>query len=113
MKLAGYYQVEHVKDECEDILLAMPASAARLRQADSHDLKKQYERCVSDIAHNCASFDLMPLSDHSGLLMEVVKRAQHHYKDTLEENKKKLQKNKRIAAHRKYFFPSRGARTRR
>ena len=44
--LSEYYQVEFLKAACEDCLIALPATSARLLQAHRHDLKKQYARCV-------------------------------------------------------------------
>ena len=48
--LSHYYEVHFVKLACEDFLLQGHVTTERLLQAHKYDLKRQYLRCVKELA---------------------------------------------------------------
>jgi len=76
LNLADYYQVEHLKQECEEVLLSLEPSVGRLLQADQHFLMRQYNRCADAIAKTFPSHDFSSLVPHPTVFMDVFKRSQ-------------------------------------
>ena len=58
LAISDYYQVEIIKQTCENLLLGLPPSGARLLQAKKHGLTRQYVRCVGAMAKRSTKDDL-------------------------------------------------------
>mmetsp|Transcript_65976 Transcript_65976/g.136615 ORF Transcript_65976/g.136615 Transcript_65976/m.136615 type:complete len:277 (-) Transcript_65976:139-969(-) len=72
--ISDYYQVDFVKDACEEQLLRMPVTVERLLQAHKHDLPKQYRRCIASLSVISQPQDLNALPPD--VLLELTKEMQ-------------------------------------
>ncbi|CAE7821290.1 bath-38, partial [Symbiodinium sp. KB8] len=70
LAISDYYQVDVVKQGCEQFLLGLPATGDRLLQAHKHGLNKQYQRCIVSIAEAGTKDDLLVLHGHPDVLLE-------------------------------------------
>ena len=62
-----------IKQTCEDLLLSLAPSCARLLQADRHRLKRQYQRCMAHVAKKSTKEDLEVLRQSSqDVLLQVA-----------------------------------------
>ena len=78
LTISDYYQVEIVKDGCEQLLLSLPPTCNRLFQAQKHGLKTQYERCIASMAKKD---ELQILRCHPDTLMDVALKQQAHWRE--------------------------------
>ncbi|CAE7519526.1 bath-38 [Symbiodinium sp. CCMP2456] len=76
--ISDYYQVDFVKDACEEQLLRMPVTVERLLQAHKHDLPKQYRRCIASLSLISQPQDLNALPPD--VLLELTKEMQERLK---------------------------------
>ena len=78
LAISGYYQVEIMKQACEDLLLTLPPTGARLLQAKKHGLNRQYLKCVDAMAKRSTRNDLEMLrqSEPDILLDVAIKKQQ-------------------------------------
>lgn len=76
--ISDYYQVDFVKDACEEQLLRMPVTVERLLQAHKHDLLKQYRRCIASLSLISQPQDLDALPPD--VLLELTKEMQERLK---------------------------------
>ncbi|CAE7509031.1 CAPS, partial [Symbiodinium sp. CCMP2456] len=74
LAISDYYQVDIMKQACEDLLLNLPPTGARLLQAKEHHLKRQYLRCVDAMATRSTKEDLEVLPPD--VLVEVAFKKQ-------------------------------------
>lgn len=66
------YQVISLKEECEEILLRMPVSGARLVQARVFGLHKQYQRCLKELTAAQFQSDFEELVSVPGAVQELL-----------------------------------------
>ncbi|CAE6934351.1 bath-38 [Symbiodinium sp. CCMP2592] len=84
LTISDYYQVEIIKQTCEDLLLSLAPTCARLLQADRHGLKRQYQRCVGHVAEESTEEDLEVLRQSSAdILLQVAVKQQDFIKALL------------------------------
>ena len=83
LAISDYYQVSFIKKCCEQRLLEMPATMARLLQAHRHGLEKQCKRCIDclaaqfseeDLAELCKAAPALLLQASCAMRQEVLKR---------------------------------------
>ena len=58
LAISDYYQVDIIKQTCENLLLSLPSTGTRLLQAHKHNLKRQYQRCITDLSQKSTKEDL-------------------------------------------------------
>mmetsp|Transcript_63407 Transcript_63407/g.136401 ORF Transcript_63407/g.136401 Transcript_63407/m.136401 type:complete len:252 (+) Transcript_63407:141-896(+) len=76
-----YYQVAPLVHECEVFLLSQPVSIDRLIQAKTFHLKKQYKRCLTEVAEQFVSMPgVEVLVDDADLMRELLPLAQNALK---------------------------------
>ena len=87
LAISDYYQVSFIKKSCEQRLLKLPATMARLLQAHRHGLKTQCTRCIDSLAAQFSEEDLAKMCEAApGLLLqassamrrEILTRKRHH-----------------------------------
>ena len=76
LAISDYYQVDVVKQGCEQFLLDLPATGDRLLQAHKHGLNKLYQSCIVSIAEAGTKDDLLVLHGHPDILLEVALKQQ-------------------------------------
>ena len=77
LPISNYYQVEIIKQTCEDLLLSLALTCARLLQADRHGLKRQYQGCMGHVAEKSTKKDLEVLRQSSpDILLQVALKQQ-------------------------------------
>ncbi|CAE7245279.1 Hectd1 [Symbiodinium pilosum] len=72
LRISDYYEVSFIKKACEQKLLSLPATPARLIEASKYGLKRQLARCVKEISPRLALQDLLQVYDHSPELLLAV-----------------------------------------
>ncbi|CAE6934241.1 KBTBD6 [Symbiodinium sp. CCMP2592] len=72
LAISDYYQVEIIKQTCEDLLLTLPPSSMRLFQARRHSLAKQYQRCIAALAKKSTKEDLEVLRSQPDIIFELT-----------------------------------------
>ncbi|CAE7701697.1 bath-42 [Symbiodinium sp. CCMP2592] len=73
LAISDYYQVEIIKQTCENLLLGLPSTGTRLLQAKKHGLHRQYHRCVGDVAKWSTREDLEVLrQSEPDILLDVA-----------------------------------------
>ncbi|CAE7457594.1 Enc1, partial [Symbiodinium sp. KB8] len=78
LEISDYYQVEIIKQTCEDLMLTLPPTGARLLQAKKHDLNRQYLRCIDAMAKRSTRNDLEMLrQSEPDILLDVAIKKQH------------------------------------
>ncbi|CAE7020766.1 unnamed protein product [Symbiodinium sp. CCMP2456] len=78
LAISDYYQVEIIKQTCEDLLLTLPPSGARLLQAKKHGLNRQYLRCVDAVAKSRTQENLEMLRQaEPDIILDVALKMQH------------------------------------
>ncbi|CAE6934330.1 unnamed protein product [Symbiodinium sp. CCMP2592] len=97
LAISDYYQVDIIKQACEDLLLTLPHTGARLLQAKKHRLERQYLRCADAVAKFSTKEDLEVLRQSDpAVLLEVALKMQTmldgfmNVKDTVAESRAKL-----------------------
>merc|ERR1712187_1034622 len=80
LSLSDYYQVDALREECEDLMSKMNPSPWLLVLSYKHQLLKEYERCADAIAAGLLSFSLDELEEYPKLMMDVFKRVQRRGK---------------------------------
>lgn len=80
LRLSEYYQVVHVKHECERCLDKLPVTVPRLLQASEFDLKRQYRRCVIEIARSYENHSPDSLEAHPKIMLDLLKELRNHCK---------------------------------
>ncbi|CAE7220989.1 bath-36 [Symbiodinium sp. CCMP2456] len=76
LAISDYYQVDIVKQGCEQFLLGLPPTGDRLLQAQKHGLNKQYQRCIVSIAKEGTKDDLLALQSYPDILLDVALKQQ-------------------------------------
>lgn len=94
LAISDYYQVDVVKQGCEQFLLGLPATGDRLLQAHKHGLNKQYQRCIVSIAEAGTKDDLLILHGHPDVLLEVAleQQQQKHKSNPLASMKHRVRR---------------------
>ncbi|CAE7041260.1 Enc1 [Symbiodinium sp. CCMP2456] len=76
LAISDYYQVETIKQTCEDLLLDLPPTGTRLLQAHQHCLKRQYQRCIHELAKKSAKEDLEVIWSQPDVFFELTLKKQ-------------------------------------
>ena len=77
LAISDYYQVEIIKQTCEDLLLNLPPNAARLLQASKHGLQKQCRRCMRHMAKQSTKEELEVLQQSApDIFFELILQKQ-------------------------------------
>ena len=79
LRLSDYYEIDFVKEACEEVLLQMPVTAQRLLQASKHGLRRQQERSVKQLGQSVDATGLLLLHDESPELLLAVACAMKGY----------------------------------
>ena len=78
LAISDYYQVDIIKQTCENLLLSLPSTGTRLLQAHKHNLKRQYQRCITDLSQKSTKEDLEVLrQSEPDILLEVALNKQN------------------------------------
>lgn len=78
LAISDYYQVEIIKQTCEDLMLTLPPTGARLLQAKKHGLNRQYLRCIDVMAKRSTRNDLEMLrQSEPDILLDVAIKKQN------------------------------------
>ncbi|CAE7938064.1 unnamed protein product [Symbiodinium necroappetens] len=76
LAISDYYQVEIIKQRCENYLLRCAPTGSRLLQAHKHGLTSQYERCIGALAKKSTKADLAVLRSQPDILFDLTLRKQ-------------------------------------
>ncbi|CAE7574552.1 unnamed protein product [Symbiodinium microadriaticum] len=76
LAISDYYQVEIIKQRCENYLLRCAPTGSRLLQAHKHGLTSQYERCIGALAKKSTKADLAVLRSQPDILLDLTLRKQ-------------------------------------
>ena len=91
LEISAYYQVEFLRDECENFLLGTPGSVNSLLLASKYNVEKLYRHCLSS-CHKWMESSLKPLEAHPKILMDVASRLLREFaalRDCIEEELKR------------------------
>eukprot|EP00929_Paragymnodinium_shiwhaense_P007417 TRINITY_DN111328_c0_g1_i1.p1 TRINITY_DN111328_c0_g1~~TRINITY_DN111328_c0_g1_i1.p1 ORF type:complete len:210 (-),score=47.41 TRINITY_DN111328_c0_g1_i1:273-902(-) len=66
------YQMSKMLRECEQLLMGVPVTTARLVQAHTYDLKKQYRRALHAVAQKIAVMEVAGLEEHPQIIADLL-----------------------------------------
>mmetsp|Transcript_115166 Transcript_115166/g.221952 ORF Transcript_115166/g.221952 Transcript_115166/m.221952 type:complete len:218 (+) Transcript_115166:49-702(+) len=76
LTLSDYYEVDALREECEDLMTKMKPSIWLLVLSSKHQILTVYERCADVVAAGLHNFTLDELQEHPRVMMDILQRVQ-------------------------------------